>query len=457
MKKSLLAIAIAAALPAVASAQVTISGYAKGSFDSFSISGKHPDRTGKTSETRVTDHSSRIIFGAAEQINSDLTGVFQFDLRFNVDQQGRASPTETAAGGNSYAVLNQIGSGNNHVGIVSKSMGSLRVGRQDIYYGDTGSVLPSSTHINASAPTVLHNPGGTTVDNVGNVTQVTQVSMASHSRTPNLLWYTSPRIGGIEATVGYSTNPLALSGTNQTENDLTTPANVRRGQGTFARLNAIVDKFSLTWATVDLKSDYFATANQCGLQAFPSAGAAFTLATAAVPAGCTFDSVNGAQANQKGNVFTAIYRNGPIALGAGYSMNEATTTNQLPSVAAGATAAAVAAAGPAANVKTERNAFLISGAYTMGNLTAAAEYQSGGDISRNNVKIANSGLTGTVLALDYAFSKRTNVGLTYFVLKNDTVSNMGPFYSTSNTFGGQFTSRPGEDYKLTSVVMRHTW
>jgi len=451
MKKSLLAIAIAAALPAVASAQVTISGYAKGSFDSFSISGTHPDRTGKTSETRVTDHSSRIIFSAAEQINSDLTGVFQYDLRFNVDQVGRTSPTETAAGGNLYAGVNPLSSGNNHVGILSKSMGSFRMGRQDIYYGDTGSVLPSSTHINASAPTVLHNPGGTTVDNTGTVRSVSQTaSMANHSRTPNLLWYTSPRIGGIEATLGYSTNPLRLSGTNETENDLSTTSVVRRGQGTFARLNAIVDKFSLTWATVDLKSDYFATANQCGLQAFPAAGAAFTLATATPPAGCTYDSVNAAQQNQKGNVFTAIYRNGPIAVGAGYSMNEAVTTNQLP---VGATAAQIAAA----NVKTERNAFLISGAYTMGNLTAAAEYQSGGDISRNNVKIADSGLTGTVLALDYAFSKRTNIGLTYFVLKNDAVSNMGPFYSGSNTFGGQFSTRPGEDYKLTSFVMRHTW
>ena len=452
MKKSLLAVAVAAALPAAAMAQVTISGYAKGSFDSFSIGSKHPDRTGKTSETRVTDHSSRIIFSANEKIDDDLSGVFQYDLRFNVDQVGRTSPTETAAGGNLFAGVNPLSSGNNHVGLISRSMGAVRFGRQDIYYGDTGSVLPSSVHINASAPTVLHNPGGTTVDNLGIVRSVSQTaSMANHSRTPNLIWYVSPRINGIEGTVGYSTNPLRLSGTNETENDLSTTPAVRKGSGTFLRLNAIVDKFNLTWATVDLKGDYFATANQCGLQAFPSAGAAFTLASATPPAGCTYDSVNAAQQNQRGNVFTAIYRDGPIALGFGYSMNEARTTNHLP---VSATAAQIAAA----NVKTERNAYVISGAYKVtSKFTIAAEYQNGADISRNDTKVADSGLTGTVLALDYAFSNRTNVGFTYFTLKNDSRSNMAPFYSGSNTFGGQFTSRPGEDYSLASVVLRHSW
>ena len=73
LDESLLAIAIAAALPAVASAQVTISGYAKGSFDSFSIGDKNAERVGKTSENRVTDHSSRIIFSANEQIDDDLS------------------------------------------------------------------------------------------------------------------------------------------------------------------------------------------------------------------------------------------------------------------------------------------------------------------------------------------------------------------------------------------------
>jgi len=408
MKKSLLAIAIAAALPAVASAQVTISGYAKGSFDSFSIGDKNAARLGKTSENRVTDHSSRIIFSANEQIDNDLSGVFQLDLRFNVDQVGRAGNEGAAAEPGKHvatpsAVGNVLSTGNNHVGIVSKSMGALRFGRSDIYYGNTGSVLPSSTHINASAPTVIHNPGA---------------AMANWSRTPNLIWYTSPTVQGWSATAGYSTNPLRVSGTNETENDLSTTAATRKGSGTFFQVNGTVGPVALAYATVNLKSDYF--------------GGTCTLASGS----CIYEWTNNPNPNQKGNVVTAIYRSGPVALGAAYSANE-TSSNT--------------------NIKTERTAFNLSAAYTMGKNTFALERQTGGDLSRNGAKQAETGLTGTVLAWDYAFSKRTNMGITHFILENDKNSNVGPFYSTSNTFGGQFGALAGEKYTVTAFVMRHSW
>jgi len=408
MKKSLLAIAIAAALPAVASAQVTISGYAKGSFDSFSIGDTNPGRTGKTSETRVTDHSSRIIFSANEQIDNDLSGVFQFDLRFSVDQTARITANEPQVGSSTpilrNAVANPVSSGNNHVGIVSKSMGALRFGRSDIYYGNTGSVLPSSVHINASAPTVIHNPGA---------------AMANWSRTPNLIWYTSPTVQGWSATAGYSSNPLRTSGTNETENDLGTTGATRKGSGTFFQVNGTVGPVALAYATVNLKSDYF--------------GGTCTYSNSNT---CWWEQTNNANANQKGNVVTAIYRSGPIALGAAYSANEIVNN---------------------ANTKTERNAFNLSAAYTMGKNTFSLERQTGGDLSVNGAKQADTGLTGTVLAWDYAFSKRTNVGITYFTLENDAKSAVAPFYSGSNTFGGQMGALAGEKYTVTSFVMRHTW
>jgi predicted porin len=452
---SLLAIAIAAALPAVASAQVTISGYAKGSFDSFSIGSplsaaaaasgngatdavrgtpSNTGRLGKTSESRVTDHSSRIIFSAVEQINDDLSGVFQYDLRFSVDQTARAGNEGGAASGpyvggatnqkldgwmaNPAAVTNPLSSGNNHVGIVSKSMGALRFGRQDIYYDVTGSVMPSSVHINASAPTIMHSPAP-------------GVAMANFSRTPNLIWYTSPVIQGFNVVAGYSTNPLRVSGTNETENDLSTTSATRRGDGTFLRLNGTVGPFALSFATVNLKSDYF--------------GGTCTNSNG----NCVFETVANANtnANQKGNALSAIYRSGPIAVGAAYSMNKAafgpggnTSTNAN-----------------LANANFERSAFNLSAAYTMGKNTIAVERQTANDWTRNGVKAADTGATGTTLAWDYAFSKRTNIGLTYFVLDNDAYSQLAPFYSGSNTFGGHFAAKNGETYKLTSFVMRHTW
>jgi len=450
MKKSLLAIAIAAALPAVASAQVTISGYAKGSVDSFSIGNAlsstaanaaanatagtagQTGRLGKTSESRVTDHSSRIIFSAVEQIDNDLSGVFQYDLRFSVDQTARAGNEGAAATGaytgvatattaqkldgwmaNPGAVANPLSSGNNHVGIVSKSMGALRIGRQDIYYGVTGSVMPSSVHINASAPTIMHSPAP-------------GVAMANFSRTPNLVWYTSPTIQGWSATAAYSTNPLRVSGTNETENDLSTTGATRRGDGTFFQVNGQVGPVALTFATVNLKSDYF--------------GGACTNSDGK----CVYETIAGANTNpnQKGNALSAIYRSGPIALGVGYAQNKATFSPNATSNA---------------NAKFERDSFNLSAAYTMGKNTFAIERQTANDWNRNGVKGAETGATGTVLAWDYAFSKRTNIGLTYFALDNGDYSALGPFYSGSNTFGGHFAAKNGETYKLTSFVMRHSW
>jgi len=448
MKKSLLAIAIAAALPAVASAQVTISGYAKGSVDSFSIGNAlsataanaalnatagtslQSGRLGKTSESRVTDHSSRIIFSAVEQIDNDLSGVFQYDLRFSVDQTARLGNEGSAAASgwtaNAAAVVNPLSSGNNHVGIVSKSMGALRMGRQDIYYGVTGSVMPSSVHINASAPTIMHSPAP-------------GVAMANFSRTPNLVWYTSPTIQGWSATAAYSTNPLRVSGTNETENDLSTTGTTRRGDGTFFQVNGQVGPVALTFATVNLKSDYWGGNCTNSLPGQNTSG------------NCVYETIAGANTNpnQKGNALSAIYRSGPIALGVGYAQNKATfSPNALPSNATVANNA---------GAKFERDSFNLSAAYTMGKNTFAVERQTANDWNRNGVKGAETGATGTVLAWDYAFSKRTNIGLTYFALDNGDYSALGPFYSGSNTFGGHFAAKNGETYKLTSFVMRHTW
>jgi len=302
------------------------------------------------------------------------------------------------------------------VGIVSQSMGSLRFGRQDIYYGITGSVLPSSVHINASAPSVIHNPGA--IKN--SAYTISQVSMASHSRTPNLIWYTSPTIQGWSATAAFSTQPLAASGTNQTENDLSTTSATRKGSGTYFQVNGKVGPVDLAAATVNLKSDYFG--GKCSL----------------VGDVCVQEWTNQAQPNQKGNVVSAIYRSGPVALGAAYSVNKS-SSNAEPSLT------------------TERSAFNLSAAYTMGKHTLGIERQTASDLTVRNVKQGDTGMTGTTLAWDYAFSKRTNVGITYFTLENDTFSNTGPFYSGSNTFGGQFGAQPGEKYTLTSFVMPHTW
>ena len=82
MNKKLLAVAVAGALaaPVAAFAQssVTISGYLKAGFDNFKISNASAARSAaglNTSENRVTDHSSRILFNVVEELGGGLQAI----------------------------------------------------------------------------------------------------------------------------------------------------------------------------------------------------------------------------------------------------------------------------------------------------------------------------------------------------------------------------------------------
>src|SRR5450759_2245868 len=102
MNKKLLAVAVAGALaaPGVALAQassVTISGMFKVGVDNINYSGAtsngntpagliangSPGRIGNRSENRVSDNSSRIIFGVREDLGNGLAAIAQLDMRFN--------------------------------------------------------------------------------------------------------------------------------------------------------------------------------------------------------------------------------------------------------------------------------------------------------------------------------------------------------------------------------------
>ena len=136
MQKKLLAVAVAGVLaaPAAALAQssVTISGVFKISFDNISLGNFNPGTPpirgatpGNKSEYRTADDSSRIIFGVREDLGGGLAAVAQVDFRFQPDGGGVAA------------------SGNDHVGLSSKSWGTLTVGRHDQHYYNTESRLTS--------------------------------------------------------------------------------------------------------------------------------------------------------------------------------------------------------------------------------------------------------------------------------------------------------------------------
>jgi len=320
MKKTLVAVAALAATGAFA--QVTITGFFNGSYDNFSITNPNASRTGNTSENRVTDNSSRIIFGVTEKLTNDLSAIGQFDLRFSVDQMSRVNATcatpavaaqtaitnanlngptvpagvsiaaQTASAAGGCAVNNPVSAGNSHLGLSSASLGTLRLGRQDIHYTENGNFNPVGLGLLHQAATVA-------------TTAAAGAAVGRSSRTANLLWWTSPTYNGFTGTVGYSTNGYSASGQQDTENDMA--SGQRKGGSQYFRLGYASGPLNLAYSNLNEKSDWIGTASDSTV-----AGSAAAAAQAA----------QSAQADRNGSIYSAKYDFGTVKLGAAYFQNE---------------------------------------------------------------------------------------------------------------------------------------
>ena len=391
------ALAALAATASFAQSSVTISGYLGASFDSASIANKNAARTGNTGETRVSDQSSRIIFGLVEDLGGGLKAIGQYDMRFNLDATPRLQVEKIDA-----PTVNPAAGGNSHVGLSSASLGTVRLGRQDVYYVDTPSLLPGGLYLAANMVPVYHS-----------------LANANASRTPNMTWWTSPRMNGFEVTAAYSTNPLRTSNTNEVENDMGTAGTQRKGSGTMLRLNYANGPLDVTLNTMNFKSDYIG-------------GTAYASNTGAMGA------TQYGNADQKGTNLVAKYD-----LGGGWK------------VAAGTNNGATVATATGSETKANANAF--SASYDLGAWNFAGHYAKRGNQKTDGVEAAGTDKTITSLAATYNFSKRTAVGVMYTALKSGANTATGLFYQGNNAYGGQMVSMNGETQKITSVALRHSF
>jgi predicted porin len=230
MQKKLLALAVASVLaaPTVAMAQsaVTISGFLKVGIDNYSIGSAAPVRAGlNTSETRITDNSSRMIFGIVEDIGGGLSGIAQVDMRF--------APDNPAAGA---GALNS--NGNTWVGLRSTSLGTVTLGRHDLHYGKQPDDIAAKAGALQAAATSLMDyvaRGGTAN------------AIAGATRTSNVLRYDSPNWSGFAFTAAYSANPTAA------EADLTTGA--RKGNAYTFNPTYTASNFGVGWSYWNQKAD----------------------------------------------------------------------------------------------------------------------------------------------------------------------------------------------------------
>jgi predicted porin len=388
MKKQLLAVAVAGALAApglaLAQSSVTISGIFKMSLDNQRLG--QFTRAGNNSETRIADDSSRVLFNVVEDLGGGLQAIAQLDWRIAFDQGA-----------------DNIG-GNNHVGLRSKSLGRIFVGRQDLHYFNRESNLTDlAGSLKADSISLLAYAGGG------------GTAIAAATRTPNVIHYTSPDWGGFTVVAAYSTSPNpggAVAGVGAagsvTESDI--GSGVRRGNAWNINPNFAAANWQIGWSHWNQKND-------------GGIGAA-ALATVA----------GGDQRSDR------LYGSFKIA---GFKVGLAWDKSRIKS-AAGATSG---------TELSNRTAWSIPVSYVMGNNQFHAHYTR----ARDDNRIAgDQGARMVALSYQYTLSKRTSVGLTYAQIRNNAGAAYN-FFTTASLGSASAVAVAGEDPRMFAGTIRHAF
>jgi len=177
MNKKLVAVAVAglfaAPVAALAQSSVTISGTLKGGIEHTKLSNTARNPSGSVS---IVDDSSRILFNVVEDLGGGLQAIGQYDFRGTLDQGTLAA------------------SGNNHIGLRSKSWGRVFFGRQDLHYFNRESDLTAKGSLRGDSISLLAFAGGGAT------------AIAGATRTANVIHYTTPNWGGFTMIAAYSSN-----------------------------------------------------------------------------------------------------------------------------------------------------------------------------------------------------------------------------------------------------------
>jgi predicted porin len=384
-KKLLMAVAVAGALavPGVALAaggsNVTISGIFKMGFGQYKMSGGTVNRNNST-QTAVVDNSSRIIFGVTEDLGNGLSAIAKLDLRYQPDGGGLA------------------GSGNDYVGLKSKTWGTLALGRYDLHYGR----LADETASKAGA---LQGAAIGLMDNMPNAAGA-NVAIANTTRTPNVVNYDSINWNGFSFKVAYSTNPFG--GENDSAIIAAGAPTTRTGQAW--NFNPVYQNgpWKIGYSYWDAKGDN--------------------------PGATTLD--------QRGDTVYGGYNFGNgFRLGLGY--NRSRLNNAI-----------------GGGKNAERTAWSLPMFYSWGPHTIGGHYTAAGDISSDTPSAAGYGNTGAdmfAVFYNYDLSKRTAVGLTYAKINNDSGAAYRFFTSTGALGTPDNTPAAGEDPQMWQMVVRHAF
>jgi predicted porin len=193
MNRKVLAIAVAGlfAAPAVAVAQkstIEIYGRANLGFDHYQAKGATDPTQDRGGRFRVFNVDSRVGFRGTEDLGSGLRAIFQIETGIAVD-----NGSNTGQGGQANANVGFWASRDSFVGLDS-NFGRLTFGRQSIYWVNGVNAQFSANYINSQIPWT----DGTQLGRISTGVAVARVS--------NVVQYTTPTFGGVNATLSYSPN-----------------------------------------------------------------------------------------------------------------------------------------------------------------------------------------------------------------------------------------------------------
>ncbi len=413
MNKKLMAVAVAGALaaPGVALAQassVTISGYFQVGLESVAHSSPTVPAAARrlnTSQMRVVDNASRIVFNSNEDLGNGLSAVAQLDVRYQPDQAGGV-PTN-----------NKIGEGSTWVGLKSNTMGRLIMGRYDLHYFKAGDDLfQRGGALDATSIALFDFIGGTPIANT--------------SRTQNVVAYDMPNFNGLTATIAWSANPL-----NSTELDM---INTVGAAATAQGITPGVVPGTVTAGVAGATSPVIGTTASRkgdGWNINPSytngpfnIGWSYWRAKADAPAAATND--------QRGDSVYGGYKFGGLKVGLAWNRSK------LENATTGIKAA-------------ERTAWSLPITYNWGPNTVAGHYTRASNISCDTGCVTNdTGARMIAVAYIYDLSKRTALAATYAKINND--SNAAYNLFTSAVLGSTDTATvAGESPRMLQLSIKH--
>ena len=349
-------------------------------------------RTAAT-ENRLDDNSSRFTLKGTEDLGGGLQAYFQFENRVSLDTR----PNST------FGSAQGLGDGESFVGLKGKAWGSVGFGKYEMHYHETKSLEPYRAQ--QTQLLVGQNLLGQVSGN-----SFTAVKVAGGSRLQNTIKYDTPNWAGFSGKFAYSFSPAGNEGT-LTNTGANGGASNQYGGTVAAATNNQYNKGNAWTLGGNYKNGpIFAALSYYEFS--PENGQRNT----------------GQESTRFGFGYTFPFG---LSLGVAYDRSK------------------VEGATNAADVK--RNAWMIPVRYAFG---AHAVYFTYGKANSPSGQ-SQSGARQYSLAYDYAFSKRTFVGVSYADLKNQANARYSMWNAGTNTQGGSQITANGEDARNFSLNLTH--